>query len=111
MGGFMAKRKPKDLVVEFIQGRAFAKVSSKNGFNRFVKNVNERYPEVMLDIQKEMIDDFGVNKLSEEYHLVYFHKAKRIKCANKEFFDYVYKTEWTFQPEYSGRNKIFWFEV
>jgi hypothetical protein len=107
----MKKRKQKDLVVEFVEGRAFAKVSGKKGFNSFIKDVVARYPEIMLDIPQNMIDDFGVNNLSEEYHLVYFHKARKIKCAGKEFFDYVYKTEWTFQPEYDGRNKIFWFEI
>lgn len=105
----MGKNKSKDVVVEFLKGKAFAKVVSREGFYDFVKKVQVKAPNTMVDIPSNMVNDFGRNRLSEEYHLVYFAETNQIHCAEKEFFDYVYKTEWVMEPNADSR--IFWFEV
>jgi hypothetical protein len=105
----MGKKKSKDVFTEFLNGKAFAKVVSKEGFYDFVRDIQKKSPNVMVDIPTNMLNDFGVNKLSQEYHLVYFPKTNQIHCAEKEFFDYVYKTEWITEP--NADSKIFWFEV
>lgn len=106
----MKKGRKEDPLDGFIKEKVFIKVTSKKGFNSFVKELEKAHPEVTYEISKSMYDDFGVNKLSKEYHLVYFHKVKKVKCADKEFFDFVYKTKWPFASS-NASDKIVWLEV
>lgn len=104
------KEGPNKLIKNFLNGKVFVKISSKKGYNYFINEVQKFYPEIMTEISKETINDFGKNKLSKEYHLVYFKPMKKIKCAEKEFFDYVYKTAWLSQGRNTNR-KLHWIEV
>lgn len=104
----MRKRKNMDALTAFIEGKAFAKVTSKQGFHKFMNEVQATAKGTVVDVPEAMIEDFGVNKLSGEYHLVYFVGGKAVHCADKEFFDYVFKTE---TPFIQKDDKILLFEV
>lgn len=106
--GIMKRSINENVIKAFIKGNAFAKVLSKNGFYKFVNEVSQKDKRTIVDVPESMINDFGVNKLSKEYYLVYFIGNKTIHCADKEFFDFVYKTE---TPFIQNGNKILWFEV
>ena len=97
-----------DVLTAFIDEKAFARVTSKQGFYRFINQVQSTSKGISVDIPEAMIEDFGVNKLSGEYHLVYFAGGKTVHCADKEFFDFVYKTE---TPFIQKDDKILFFEV
>lgn len=103
----MGKRNKKtDCITDFLNGKAFVKVETKSGFHSFVKKVLERESNGILDVPAEFIEDFEKHLFSPEYYLVFSPQQKRIKCANKEFFDFVYKTDNMFMMA-QGKEYIF----
>lgn len=91
-------------VQAFVEGNAFVKINSKNGFEDFCDKIIEKNSDVMVEVP----DSYSFEFKPKEFIAVFDKQSNKIKVAIREFFDYVYISQPITRID---KTKSYWIEV